>query len=225
VFKSKKRALAIPQSEHARMAGILASLWGNDLFDRPAMDFQSFIKGVTFHDRGYGPLDYDPIGEVAPERWLEIQRKGITQEVDDAVANVIALLHMKRLVDRSGSEAPYDELVALAERHIAESVEKSGLPREAFEWADKITNWCDDVAFDFSMETHYHEAGNVCTRIDSPDTVAIEYDLAPDGVIAVRPWPFSVPSYSGFIIGYEIEGYPERLEPVLMPFFLTPWEE
>ena len=96
------------------MAGILASLWGNDLFDRPAMDFQSFIKGVTFHDRGYGPLDYDPIGEVAPERWLTIQRQGITQEADDATANVIALLHMKRLVDRSGSEAPYDELVALA---------------------------------------------------------------------------------------------------------------
>ncbi|MCC6615565.1 MAG: DUF3891 family protein [Anaerolineae bacterium] len=225
MFKSQKRPIVVPQSEHARMAGILASLWGNELFDRPAMDFQSFIKGVTFHDRGYSQLDYDAIGEVAPERWLAIQRQGISQDAGDAAANAVALLHMKRLVDRSGSEAPYDELVALAEQRIADSVARTSLPRAAFEWADKITNWCDDVAFDFSMETRFHQAGSVCTRVDSADTVTIEYDLRPEGVIAVRPWPFSVESYSGFIIGYEIEGYPERLEPVLMPFTLTPWEE
>ncbi|MBE0691011.1 MAG: hypothetical protein IH587_12910, partial [Anaerolineae bacterium] len=174
---------------------------------------------------GYGQLDYDPIGEVDPETWLAIQRRGITQGADDATSNAISLLHMKRLVDRSGSAQPYDDLVALAEQQIANSVASTGIEREAFDWADKITNWCDDVAFDFSMETHLHQAGNVCTRVDSLDSVTIEYDLRPDGVIAVRPWPFSVESYSGFIIGYEIEGYPERLEPVLMPFYLTPWPD
>ncbi|MCA9911303.1 MAG: DUF3891 family protein, partial [Anaerolineae bacterium] len=167
MFKSQKRPIVVPQAEHARFAGILASLWGNADFDRPALDFQSFIKGVTFHDRGYGQLDYYPLGEVDRETWLSIQRRGILLSADDAISNVVSLLHIKRLLQNSGTAQPTDDLVALADEQIAASIGKSGLAREAFEWADKITQWCDDVAFDFSFEANVHRSPQVYARTDS----------------------------------------------------------
>ena len=65
MFKSKTRPLVLPQSEHARLAGLLAYHWGNADFDRPALDFASFVKGVAEHDRGYGVYDNAPIDGVS----------------------------------------------------------------------------------------------------------------------------------------------------------------
>ena len=55
MFKSKQRAIVITQHEHGRLAGMLAANWGNARFAKPSINFDSFVKGVTFHDRGYGP--------------------------------------------------------------------------------------------------------------------------------------------------------------------------
>ncbi len=60
MFKSKQRPLAIPQSEHQKLAGTLALIWGNDDFERPVVPFKSFLAGVGLHDRAYGPLDTFP---------------------------------------------------------------------------------------------------------------------------------------------------------------------
>jgi hypothetical protein len=67
MFRSKNQPSVIPQYEHGRMAGILASHWGNDSFDRPAIDFERWVAGVAFHDWHYGVLDNLPIGEASPE--------------------------------------------------------------------------------------------------------------------------------------------------------------
>lgn len=65
MFKSKIRSIIIPQYEHGRLAGTVASLWGNDDFARPVIDFASFVQGVALHDWHYGPIDNLPIGEAA----------------------------------------------------------------------------------------------------------------------------------------------------------------
>ena len=57
MFQSKIHPLVVPQHEHSRMAGTLAALWGNTSFDGPPILLDSFVKGVTFHDRGYGTFD------------------------------------------------------------------------------------------------------------------------------------------------------------------------
>src|SRR5207249_1188152 len=76
MFRSQRRDVVFPQAEHAELAGDLALAWGNDEFDRPALPFDSFVRGVALHDRGYGELDTDEIGVVARGRWLKIQLAG-----------------------------------------------------------------------------------------------------------------------------------------------------
>ena len=76
MFRSKRRDVVIPQSEHSRMTGMLAYHWGNDDFDKPP-HFDSFVLGASLHDRGYGEYDNDPIGGVPAERWLAIQQRGV----------------------------------------------------------------------------------------------------------------------------------------------------
>jgi hypothetical protein len=44
------------------------------------------------------------------------------------------------------------------------------------------------------------------------------YAISAAGEIKVEPWPFAVLSFSGLIIGYERGGYPDRLEPRVIPF-------
>ena len=41
-----------------------------------------------------------------------------------------------------------------------------------------------------------------------------------DGVINVDPWPFSVDEHKGYLVAYQMEGYPERLDPVILPYKL-----
>ena len=42
-----------------------------------------------------------------------------------------------------------------------------------------------------------------------------------DGTIRVKPWPFSVGSHMGYLVGYQLESYPTVLEPVIVPYRLV----
>jgi len=221
MFKSKKRPVIVTQAEHGRLSGILASLWGNEHFDRPAMNFESFVLGVTFHDRGYGMTDNAPIGEADPKEWREIQRLGIINGFnDDPIANIVALMHIKRLLRWMNDE----ELVDLARQQIRQSLIKTDVPKSAFEWADHITRLCDNMSFDFSFEANLQEPVEVFPRVNSDEMVTIYHRLEDDGTLYVKPWVFSVESYSGFVTGYNADTYPDKLDPVYMPFKLLPDE-
>jgi hypothetical protein len=219
MFKSKIRPIVITQAEHARLSGMLASLWGNADFDRPPLDFASFVLGVTFHDRGYGTIDNKPIGGVPREVWAQTQRDGILASVDDPVANIVTLMHIRRLLTYPGTDetAP---LMQLADEHIQAALRHTEHDFDAFKWTDAITRWCDDVTFGFAFESRGRSETKVYPRRGVFEAQPVAFDLRDEGVIAVDPWPFAVESYQGYIIGYELDGYPERLEPVLVPFEL-----
>jgi hypothetical protein len=51
----------IRQHEHARLAGWLAALWGNDLIPPAPEPCYALILAVTLHDVGWRPLDQDPV--------------------------------------------------------------------------------------------------------------------------------------------------------------------
>src|SRR5437899_9707211 len=97
MIRSKLRPVVIPQLEHARLAGTLASLWGNANFDPPPVDPSSWVAGVSLHDRGYGHLDRSDLFRIPESEWLEITRRGFYAFASDPVADLIVKYHLKRL--------------------------------------------------------------------------------------------------------------------------------
>jgi hypothetical protein len=212
VFRSVRRAVVFPQSEHARLAGTVALAWGNDRFARPPLPFDAFVRGVTLHDRGYGELDADGIGEVAPDRWLGIQRAGFTPRGEEPVVDLVVALHVHRLV--AGGDAGMT--AALPGLHRVAGVAES----DAAE-ADRITNLCDRIAFDFCVEEPASGHGAVAPARGA-EPVAVVYTVDGQGEITLEPWPLGLPRVGGIIFGFRAEGYPDELEPVVVPFEARP---
>src|SRR5512143_1318373 len=103
MFRSRARDVVYPQAEHQRLAGVVAAQWA----EPPLEPFDSFVHGVATHDRGYGELDADPIGGVAMERWLVIQRAGIEAQ-GDAIVDLVVAMHSFRLVSTVPMPVPDD---------------------------------------------------------------------------------------------------------------------
>jgi hypothetical protein len=218
MFRSKLHPTLITQAEHGKLAGALAFLWGNAHFDRPALAHSSFVAGVELHDRGYGFLDNDGIGEAPEERWMAITRTGFYQEFADPVAEMIIKLHLQRLVSY-GDAPPRQALLAELAAASAAYAQQHGLDQTLFVRVDRITNLCDSIAFDFCFEQPTTGKVAVYPKNDRPEPVTIDYAVEGDE-IQVHPWPFAVASYHGHLIAYQQEGYPARLAPVLRPFLL-----
>ncbi|MFL7867363.1 MAG: DUF3891 family protein, partial [Anaerolineales bacterium] len=89
MFKSKRRPLVTPQSEHLKLVGTLAMLWGNDAFELPPIERESMILGMGTHDRGYGYLDNHPIGGMDDSEWFPVARRTFTMPCSDVVADTI----------------------------------------------------------------------------------------------------------------------------------------
>jgi len=221
MFKSKTRSIIIPQSEHGRLSGVLASLWGNEAFDRPAFDFAAFVEGVILHDWNYGLVDTLPIMEAGEEEWLAMAARGVHHTFENPITDIVVKLHLKRLLN-SHDYPERQELVRVIDKHVAVRLPQTGFALADFEWADKITRFCDMVAFDFSFERPTTETIELYDRCGSDQLTPITYQINPNGKIHIDPWPFSVPCYAGFILGYQREGYPDNLCPVIVEFHLSP---
>jgi hypothetical protein len=206
MFRSRRRPIVFPQADHARLAGAIALAWR----ERPPLPFDSFVRGVADHDRGYGERDADEIGAVESERWVGIQRRGFTMRSGDAVVDLVAALHVRRLLSSQDDEherAAYAEVDAL----LPSLVDAAGVTAAEAEQADAITNVCDRLAFAFCFEAP-----------SEGEVRGIAYALDGHGSITLEPWPLEVPRLLGLATAYEADGYPERLAPVVVPFDLRP---
>lgn len=217
MFKSKTRPIIIPQYEHGRLAGTFASLWGNQDFERPVIDFDSFVQGVTFHDWHYGVVDNLAIGDSTEDDWLELVQKGVDFWFDDPVTDIVVKLHIRRLL--SGQDTPdRNAFIKQIENRIALRLPQTPFSQEQFERADRITKLCDQVAFDFCFEAPMKATLPVFSDEKASKETAIAYEIKPEGQIEISPWPFSVNAFDGFIIAYHQQGYPERLKPEMIHF-------
>jgi len=198
MFRSRARPVVFPQAEHARLAGALALEWA----ERPAVPWGSFVAGVARHDRGYGEFDADDLDDVPADRWLEIQRRGFEPRRADPVADLFVALHVRRLVSHGGDPTEFD-------RRLPELQAAAGVDPETAAAADRITATCDRLAFDFCLEEPSAGEAN-----------GFAYELDGDGTIRLDPWPLAVPRLTGLVFAFEAEGYPLRLEPVVVPFAL-----
>ena len=219
MFRSRPRGLVFPQFEHLRLAGTLALLYGNAEFEAPPVDRPAFVSGVALHDWGYGVLDNYPIGDIPDEDWLQITRKSFSAAPSDPVAGLITRFHLRRLV---GSRQTPERQALLQEmdRAIDDQLAAHGLPRGMFERIDRITHFCDKIAFDFCMAAASEGTAEVFPANASDRRKLLTYHIK-DGRIMVSPWPFSVAADQGYLQGYTLQGYPDKLEPHVVPFLLT----
>jgi hypothetical protein len=195
---------------------MLAQMWGNSAFERPGIDFLSFVGGVTFHDCGYEAFDTAPIPDVEEQRWLDAQRRGAQRRLTDVEADILVKLHVKRLVSFKQTPARIacaEEIETLITARLVES----SFSREQLEWCDRITHFCDNLAFDFCFEVVKSGSVTVCPRWGASEEIELTYHICEGGIVEVHPWPFSADSFSRFLIGYHLAGYPEQAEPLIVP--------
>lgn len=216
MFKSRLHPVVVPQSEHSRLAGLLAFHWGNAEFDLPPVPRMAFVEGVALQDRGYGFLDDLPIGETSEEDWLQVVRSGFAMPSSGPVASLITRFHLRRLVAGQSTPARRDLLDEMAQAIELERA-GTGLDESIFTRIDCITDLCDSISFDFCLEIPCRGEVQIYPRSASPLQVAVQYELR-DGDITLSPWPFSLDAFRGYLVGYQAQGYPERLSPVLLSY-------
>ena len=102
---------------------------------------------------------------------------------------------------------------------IEEQLKQHHLSKTLFDRIDRITDFCDKVSFDFCMDVPASGEVSIYPRNGEDEEVFVQYHVE-DGVIHATPWPFSVASYAGYLIAYRSDGYPERLDPFLLPYRL-----
>lgn len=216
MFISKQRPIVIPQWEYQKLAGTLALLWGNAEFERPLVPFESFLTGIGLHDRAYGPLDTLPIGGIPEQDWLALTRSGFEMSWADPVADLITKKHLQRLTSY-GSAPSRQAMTAEMAQAIQAKIERHGLDATRFERIDRITELCDSIAFDFCFEAPAEGEVRIFPRNDCYEEVVVGY-LIEGGTIQIDPWPFGVENHAGYVVGYQLEGYPAVLEPILVPY-------
>jgi Protein of unknown function (DUF3891) len=217
MFRSARRELVFPQAEHARLAATIADAWGNDVVAPPPLPRDRFVRAVALHDRGYAPFDTDGIGEVAPARWLEIQRESFRPRGEDAIVDLVVAMHVQRLIRWSRDATVADELTGAVEALR----EQAGVSPEDAAAADLITNMCDRIAFDFCFEEPTDG------ELDLPaaageERLRVRYELTGEGKVELDPWPLSVSQLAGLLFGFAAGSYPEVLAPTVVPFELVP---
>ncbi len=221
MFRSKTRAIVIPQSEHARLAASLAVFWGNREFDRPPVAPETLFKAVLLHDRSFGYFDSHAIGEMSDEVWIRLQRRGLVGDDGDGLCDVLIQQHIKRLagfVKGALGRQFREEIEAM----LVKEIRNLGLERENLERADRVMAFCDAVAFDFSFEEPVHSSVFVFPFNNSPGEIEIQYQIHPEGEIHISPWPFAHDSYEGYVLGYGRDGYPTRTVPVFVRYRIIP---
>ncbi|KAA0270423.1 MAG: hypothetical protein EDM79_13865 [Chloroflexi bacterium] len=218
MFKSKRRNIVTPQSEHLKLVGTLAMLWGNDRFDSPPIERDSIIMGMGLHDRGYGYLDNSPIGSIPDEEWDVIARRGFDMECSNIVADTIVKYHFRRLAGHGTSEIR-KKLHADFTDGIDAQLKKHNLSRLLFDRMDRITDLLDTLSFQFCFDVPVSGRMPVFPRNGENGEVTVEYHVE-DGEINVSPWPFSVDEHRGYLVAYYMDGYPERLDPFILSYRL-----
>jgi hypothetical protein len=219
MFKSKLRSIVIPQSEHLKLVGTLALLWGNADFDLPPIERLSMVAGMGFHDRGYGFLDNSPIGAMSDDEWEGIARRGFFTQYTDITADLIAKYHFRRLASSSAT-AQRKALAVEFSEELERQISRNHFSTELFDRIDRITNLCDLISFNFCFELPARGDVSILPRNNKDLDVPVQFHVE-DGNIGVSPWPFSVENYQGYIIGYKQDGYPSQLDPVILPFYLS----
>jgi len=226
MFKSSSRDLIVPQSEHARLAGLMAFHWGNQNFAKSNLPFESFVKGVAFHDRGYPRLDNFPINGMPENEWLKILKQGAELDYSDLEANVIILMQIRRvaLYNRTPEREKFANEITLK---IDKLIAQSFYLEEDFLFADQITAFCDSVSYQFCFEQSSKLELELRAKPEDKEASKIKVSkikvqFEKNGLVKISPWPFSIKNLSGYLNAYASSTYPDKLDPSILSFSISP---
>ena len=158
-------------------------------------------------------MDPFDLFEIPAATWFEITRRGFYAPCSDPVADLVTKLHLKRLVGNRAFAAEMDQVIQAQFRD-------HGFSPEQFERLDRITDLCDRIALKFCLEQSATGNVTVFPKNSSTEETKVYFTLQ-DGTIGAEPWPFSVERYSTFVIGFAQAGYPETLDPIILPVELV----
>jgi hypothetical protein len=184
------------------------------------MDFDSFVRGVALHDRGYGELDDDGLGDVPAARWVEIQQRGFAPRGDDPIVDLVVALHVHRLVS-----TPRDPVEAAALPEMEDALPRlrdaAGVAEADARAADAITHLCDRISFTVCFEEPSEWAQPVIPKAGAqPIDMSFAFDGA--GRATLSPWPLVVAPFSAVVAAYRADTYPQVLEPEVTLLRLEP---
>ena len=218
MFRSRRREVVFPQREHARFSALIAAAW-SDAFAPVRLERDAFVRGVAEHDRGYDEHDADEIGNLPPGRWLAIQQRGFAPTRADAVVDLVVGLHVRRLVT-SSEAADARRVLDTMDGRLRELVREAGVAEDDARAADRVTNLCDRISFDFCLEQP--DSGTVAVVGPDGEPRDVHYAVDGHGAVVVDPWPLDVDRLAGTVQGFAGAGYPAQLEHVPAPFVVEP---
>jgi hypothetical protein len=214
-----KRSTIVPQKEHSRLSATIASFWGNKNFKAPNIPTESFIKGIMFHDRGFGVYDTDNLMKLSKAARDRTLSEGIRKTTDDPAADIITLRHICCIL-KMYSKNETGKLLAICEKAISLKMKKVKIQEKEFDFAEDITNFVDDISFDFSQGKSSSWSAMIKANSNSKNKTKFTCTIKGDK-IRIRPWPLSIDHYTGSIVGYSKKGYPKKLNPKIIQFTLT----
>ena len=219
MFRSLVRDVVFPQAEHARLSATIALAWDAEAYPVGGLSFEPFVEGVALHDRGYGQLDDDAIGEVAGIAGWRSRKRGsplraATRPSTWSLRCTSTGWSPDNPTTPCGRPAPSGWRSRY--RHCAN--QRAWAESEARD-ADRVTNLCDRISFDFCEEA----AGEGAVEVRAADgtLVPIAYRLD-GGHVTLDPWPLRTPELHDVVTGFHAAGYPDVLRPVIALFSATP---
>lgn len=213
MFVSKRNKLIYPQSEHLKLAGVIASHWGNEHFEKPPVPYQSFVNAVSNHDSGYGHYDVHAVGELTEDTIISLWTRCTHKEFQDPYEEIITKRHFMRMASY------YPAFSKLAGLHDALKLEidllyaKHGFSSHIFDVTDSIMNLCDSVSFSFCREEFATHEVKVFHNATSAYLTTIHFTITANRSIILDPYPLDDSLISGAITAYDQTAYPNILLP------------
>ncbi|MHC4975059.1 MAG: DUF3891 family protein [Planctomycetota bacterium] len=223
MFRLSSTGVVVSQQEHSRISGELASRWGNEWFDRPDLDLEAFVAGVTLHDWHYGVQDTLPLDAAHASRrdeddwedWVAIHTNAESLRMNNPVVETIAKMHVRRLLDDVDREDA-ERMRTVLDGQLDDLIAQTGISRERFEWGDRVTCACDLLAFFLFREDHLSGTFDAPTRVGTDESVEMRYEISLGREIRVDPWPFERDAFEVRYIGHASDTYPSTLHPIPM---------
>jgi hypothetical protein len=136
----------------------------------------------------------------------------------DVIADTIIKYHIRRLASYSDAETR-KAMVAEFSQAIEEQLKLHKLSKQVFDRMDRITELTDNLSFALCFDVPDSGEVSIFPRNGEDKEVAVKYQVE-NGVIHAAPWPFSINEYKGYIFAYPLDGYPERLDPIILNYRL-----
>lgn len=160
--------LLVLQTDHSRVAGLLAAHWGNARFVRPR-PYASVVLAAQEHDggwwdwevrptldaRGYPPDYIGSIRHLGPSTWLDFYRAGIERVAQrDPYAGLLVLMHGEGLLTQGKGLLPYMPDYS-ADPPVAAFLEERGRRRQELLAQLRASDQYREVATDEHLWTNF----------------------------------------------------------------------